>query len=150
MLHGHTEIAEYLAARGADRSLVRPVDELIGACLRADRAEVDALLAAEPALLQQALAERSDIVTRAAETGRLDAVELLIDLGVGVSDPQRVHRVTPLHVAAAQGRLDMVEVLLRAGADPNARDREFDATPSGWARHQGEVGVAEYLERYEG
>ena len=78
VLHGHTDIAEYLAARGADRSLIRPVDELIGACLRADRAEVDRLLTAEPALLRQALVERSDIVTRAAETGRLDAVEMLM------------------------------------------------------------------------
>lgn len=150
VLNGNVDIAEYLAARGADRSQVGSVDEFIGACLRGDRTTVDQLLTAEPALLDQALAERSDIVTRAVERGGLDAVQLLVDLGVDVNDPDRSRRITALHAAASDGRLDMVELLLRAGADPNARDRAFDATPSGWADHQGYTDIAQYLERLEG
>ena len=60
-------------------------------------------------------------MTRAAETGRLESVQLLIDLGVDVNDPERTQRITALHDAAASGRRDMVDLLLRAGADPNAR-----------------------------
>ncbi len=149
VLNGNVEIAEYLAARGADRSHVRPVDELIGACLRVDQTTVDQLLTAELSLLDQVLAERPDIVTRAVETGRLDAVQLLVGLGADVKDPERAQRITPLHAAASDGRRDMVELLLRAGADPNARDREFDATPSGWAAHQGHTDIARYLEGLE-
>ena len=149
VLQGNTEIAEYLAARGADRSHVRIVDEFIGACLRADETTVDQMLTADPSILDQALVERPDIMTGAVETGRLEAVQLLVRLGVDVNDPERTHRITALHDAASQGRLDIVDVLLRAGADPNARDREFDATPSAWAQHQGHTDIARYLESLE-
>ena len=149
VLNGNVDIAEYLAARGADRSHVGSVDELVGACLRGDQTTVDQVLTVEPSLLDQALAEGSDIVTRAVETGRLEAVQLLVQLGVDVNDPERSQRITPLHAAASNGRRDMVELLLRAGADPNARDREFDATPSAWADHQGHTDIAQYLETLE-
>jgi ankyrin repeat protein len=106
-------------------------------------------LTAEPSLLDQALAEHPDIVTRAVETGRLEAVQLLVNLGVDVTDPMRAQRITALHAAASEGRRDMVELLLRAGADPNARDCEFDATPSAWAHHQGHTDIAQYLASIE-
>ena len=149
VLNGNTEIAEYVAARGADRSHVDVVDELVGAFLRADHTAVERSLTADPSLLDRALAEHPDVMTRAAETGRLDAVQLLIDLGIDVNDPERTQRITALHDAAASGRRDIVELLLRAGADPNARDREFDATPSAWARHQGHTEIAAYLAALE-
>ena len=112
VLNGNTEIAEYLAARGADRSHVGVVDELVGAFLRADDTAMDRLLTADPSLLDRALAEHPDVMTRAAETGRLDAVQLLVDLGIDVNDPERTQRITALHDAAASGRRDIVELLL--------------------------------------
>lgn len=150
VLYGYIEVAEYLAALGADRSHVGSIDEFVGACLRGDRATVQERLTVDPSLLDGALSEHPDIVTRAVERGRPEAVQLLIDLGVGVNDPTRTQRITALHEAAASGRRDLVEMLLRAGADPNARDREFDATPSAWAQHQGHADIAQFLETLEG
>ena len=88
-------------------------------------------------------------MTRAVGTGRLEAVQLVIDLGVDVNDPARTQRITALHDAAASGRGDLVQLLLQAGADPNARDLEFDARPSGWADHQGHAELAQCLASLE-
>ena len=51
VVNGNIEIAELLAAAGAETSSVAPLTRFVGACLAADRAAVDDALAAEPDLL---------------------------------------------------------------------------------------------------
>ena len=55
----------------------------------------------------------------AAKSDRVDAIELLVELGARVdADP---YRGTPLAWAAANGRVAAIRTLVELGADPNQR-----------------------------
>jgi hypothetical protein len=56
VLGGNTEIAELLLAAGARQTALDPAHEFISACLSVDRHRVDALIASDPTVLQQAIA----------------------------------------------------------------------------------------------
>ena len=143
VLHGNLAIAELLAAAGADTSTVDALTVFVGACLAGDRRATDAKLAADPRLLQSALEQRGDLVARAAELGRGDAIRLLVDLGFDVNAR---HRTTALHEAAQHGNLQLAKLLVELGADPSVVDTEWDSPPAGWARHAGHTNVADYLD----
>jgi hypothetical protein len=145
VLHGNAEIAALLAAAGARVAPLDPVDELIAAGMRADRETVDRLLGADPTLARRAIAAHPDLVVRAAEVNRPDAIRLLVSIGYDVNAR---HRITALHEAASEGRLELVELLLELGADPTIRDTEFDATPAGWAGHLRRPEVLAYLDAH--
>ena len=101
-------------------------------------------VAANPELLASVLAERGDLVVRAAELGRGDAIRLLIDLGFDVNARRRT---TALHEAALHGNLPIAMLLIELGADPTIVDTEHNSTPAGWAEHSGHTGIAEYLQQ---
>ncbi len=143
VLHGNLAIAELLAAAGADTSTVDPVTVFVGACLAGDRRAVDAALATDSRLLQSALEQRDDLVARATELGRGDAIRLLVDLGFDVNVR---HRTTALHQAAQHGNLQLAQLLVELGADPHVVDTEWNSPPAGWARHGGHTHVADYLD----
>jgi ankyrin repeat protein len=140
-LSGSSEIADALAAAGADTTL-DPIDAFLAACMRADRPAVEKQLAADPTLRTQAAARRPHLIVRAAELGRLDAVRLLADLGFDVN---YVKRLTPLHQAAFDGNLELVKLLVELGADPTIEDRSYNATPLGWAEHNNQQAIIDYL-----
>lgn len=145
MLSGATEIAELLAAVGANTAL-DPVETLLAACMRADRATVEQLVATDASLTAQAVAQLPELIIRAAELGRLDSVRLLAELGFDVNHlRRRAPREAALHEAAFNGDLAMVKLLLELGADPTSRDRSYNATPLGWAEHNQKAEVIEYL-----
>jgi hypothetical protein len=144
VLHGNLEIARLLADAGADTDTVDPLTGLIGACLAGDRDAVEQAVSGDPLLLTRALAERSDLIARAVELGRPDAIRLLVDLGFDVNAR---HRTTALHEAAWRGDLAMVELLLDLGADPTITDTSFDSTPRGWAEHNRQAHVVTYLDQ---
>lgn len=144
VLNGNLAIAELLAAAGADTSTVDPLSRFIGSCLAGDRQAVDAALSVDAQLLTAALGERDDLVARAAELGRPEAIRLLVELGFDVNAR---HRTTALHEAALRGNLPLAMLLVQLGADPSIVDTEFDSTPAGWARHGDHLEVADYLER---
>jgi ankyrin repeat protein len=139
---GNAEVAELLREAGATQTPLDPVESLLAACMRADRAEAAELLAADPALAERAAAAEPERIIRAAELGRRDAVRLMAELGFDVNV---VRRTTALHGAASAGDLEMVKLLLELGADPSLLDTEFCATPLGWAEHNQQHEVAEYL-----
>ena len=114
--------------------------------MAADRPRVDALLAARPGLVAEAIARAPARVVRAAELHRPEAVRLLAELGFDVSARDRL---TALHQAAFDGDRVLVDVLLELGADPDARDTSFSATPSGWADHSHHDELAAYLRERE-
>lgn len=143
VLHGNLEIAALLALAGADTTVVEPLTPFIGLCLAADDAGGHDALRADNRLLERAKAERADLVARAVELGRPDAVRLLVDLGFDVNARRRT---TALHEAALRGDLPMVVLLLDLGADPTIVDEEYDSTPRGWAQHSDQTAVVEYLD----
>jgi ankyrin repeat protein len=145
MLSGSSEIADALAAAGADTTL-DPVDAFVAACMRADRPAVEAKLAAEPTLPARAVARRPQLIIRAAELGRLSAVRLLAELGFDVN---HVRRLTALHQAAFDGNLDLVKLLVELGADVTIQDRSYNSTPIGWAEHNNQQTVIDYLSRLQ-
>lgn len=147
VLHGNLHAADLLAAAGADTSTADPLTRLIGRCLAGNRAAVNDALAADPDLLDLARDRRPDLVARAAELGRVDAVQLLVDLGFDVNAR---HRTTALHEAALRGDLSMVAHLVDLGADPTIVDESYDSTPRGWAEHNGHDEVVAYLDGLEG
>jgi hypothetical protein len=145
MLSGSGEIAESLAAAGADTTL-DPLDAFLAACMRADRPSVEEQLAAEPRLTTRAVARRPQLIIRAAELGRIDAVRLLAELGFDVN---YLKRLTALHQAAFDGNLELVKLLVELGADPTIRDRSYNSTPLGWAEHNNQRAVIDYLVRLQ-
>ncbi len=147
MLRGHRETAELLRAAGAT-SGARELYAFMEAATAGDRDRVERLLAQDPTLTEQAIARYPAQLVRAAQTGSVGGVALLIDLGFDVNAInrlQRYHESAPLHEAAAHGNLEMIELLLAHGADPTLRDASYDSTPAGWAEHFGQTEAQQYL-----
>jgi ankyrin repeat protein len=136
-LHGHTDVAEILAAAGASTDLDE-FEEFVAACMRGDRAAA----AARPDLLRHALSRTPNLVNRAAEHGNIAAARLLVDLGFDVN---HLDRTTPLHGAAWNDDVAMVRTLISLGADPSIQDTEHHSTPLGWAEYGASTETAVYL-----
>jgi ankyrin repeat protein len=152
LLAADRAMADDLLARGARPAALDPVDALVAATLTVDRPAIDALLAADPALLGEAQRRRPSLVLRAAVDGGPDAVRLAVDLGFDVNAkgrqdaPIEQEWETALHHAAWEGNRPLAELLLALGADPTVEDHRFDGTPLGWARHGGRTAVIDLLE----
>jgi hypothetical protein len=135
LAHGELAAAERLLSRGAALTL------LVAVCMgRADDiARLAPVASAE---------ERQSALAGAALYGRVQALALLIDLGVDVNaySPPGFHpHGTALHHAVASGSLDAVKVLVEAGADLGTRDRVHNGTPLDWAQHLQETAIATYF-----
>jgi len=145
------EIAGLLAAAGATAHRLDPAHQLVAACMRADRATAEALLAADPGLVARAADPLwGNPLLRAAFLGRPDAVVLGVHVGFPLDDGKG----GPLHMAALVGDLAMVRLLVRLGADPTAvglvgdtpgQFAPADPTPAGWAAYNHQHAVVEFL-----
>src|SRR5205823_9565854 len=136
---GNREIAELLVAAGVEPRQLDPVERFIGACMRGDRAEVEALRTDE--LVRQAEHVYAPL-TRAAQFGRRDAVRLMLDVGFDINaladdTPMGGAGGTALHAAALEGNAELVRDLLAWGADPTILDPRFNSTARGWAEYGG-------------
>jgi ankyrin repeat protein len=130
---GHLAAAAALARHGAADELT-DADRLIGACVQADQAEMEQLVAGHPGLAEQVAAEEPGTLADVAGRAPASAVRLLVTLGFP-PDTRNGHRwgETALHAAADAGQADTVRYLLSLGADVNARDERFSATPLAFA-----------------
>ncbi len=131
-LHANEPVADWLRARGASDELP-PVDRLVAACGRGDRAAARAMLADRPALGDELTTEHYGALHRAAERGDLAALALLLDCGFDPNRGDEELGKTALHSAAMAGQPDAVRLLLARGASPDVRDREFKGQPLVWA-----------------
>jgi ankyrin repeat protein len=131
-LNGNGAIADWLRAHGAADEL-EPVDRLVAACGRGDRAAAEAMLAANPALRAELTDTHYAALYRAAEQGDSAMLALLIDCGFDPNHADDEMGKTALHSAAMAGRREAVRLLLARGASPTARDREFNGQPLVWA-----------------
>lgn len=129
---GRTGLADVLRRRGA-RDDATTIDRFLAACLRADRAEVQRQLAADPGLPARLAGAGPDALVRAAETGATVAVELMLDLGFDAGARGGEDGGTALHAAAYSGSAAAVRLLLGRGADIEARDTTWDGPPLEWA-----------------
>ena len=142
VLFGNVDVAGLLLAAGADEDAVDHFTRFVGACMAGDRTSVESMMQADASLLSQAIARRPDLIARAAERGRPDAVRLMAGLGFDVNARRRA---TALHEAAWRGDVAIARVLIDLGADPTITDREHHSTPRGWAEFGGHGEVAVYL-----
>lgn len=134
---GSREMADLLASFGATPSIVALEGEeaFTAACLRLDRAEARALLAAHPEYLSSPKA-----MTIAIMRDRADVVELLLDLGMSpdIEDPEE-GKQHPLHVAAYHDSLAIATLLIARGAQIDPRETRYESTPlwgAVWAQQQ--------------
>jgi ankyrin repeat protein len=129
---GKADVAAVLAGYGAvDDS--GDVDRLIGACMRADRAAAERLLAETPHLSDRLSGDDHAAVVDAADYLGAGPVALMLDLGFPVDAHRPVDGATALHAGAYCGRVDVVRLLLARGADVGRRDRQWQATALTWA-----------------
>ena len=78
-------------------------------------------------------AQQAAALIRAAETGNLAALTLMLDLGFGAGARGDENGGTALHAAAYSGSANAVRLLLGHGADLEARDATWDSPPLDWA-----------------
>lgn len=130
---GHRAAAAALASYGARDTITDP-DRLIGACVRADQAEVAQLVAGHPGLGERLADEEPGALADVAGRAPASAVRLLVGLGFPPDARNRSRwGETALHTAAGAGRAETVWYLLGLGADVDARDERFSATPLAYA-----------------
>ncbi|HEX2850487.1 MAG TPA: DinB family protein [Acidimicrobiales bacterium] len=102
----------------------------------------------EPEVTAGSLRREKDGVARAADLGRWDIVEELVDAGSDVNATSTGR--TALHQAAAIGDLQLVRLLVDHGAEVSPLDPDFRSTAEAWARQFGQLHVAEYLAQVGG
>lgn len=128
--HGRGDILAELEKRGFAPKYDEPLDALVAACARSDRAGVDTLLRDIPFLSQTLLQIGGTLLARFTGAGNLEGVRTLLDLGVSVDtlwpdgDPywELTRNSTALHVAAWRAHHDIVRELIARGANVNATD----------------------------
>ena len=123
---GHLQIARLLEEAGVPATELNDVERFTSLCLAGDEPGTRAMLARSPDLLDRA---PKAMVNRAADTGRIEAARLALDLGF---DPNHIDDVAPLHIAAGHEKEAIVRLLLSRGARLSLREPFYDATPVGW------------------
>ncbi|HUB40347.1 MAG TPA: ankyrin repeat domain-containing protein [Streptosporangiaceae bacterium] len=130
---GRMDLAALLRQHGATDD-ASDADVFLSACLSADRASAERLLASQRDLLNQLTSEQqAAAMIRAAETGNTEAIRIMLDAGFPVGVRGGEQRSTALHAAAFAGSADITRLLIDRGADVGARDGEWDDTPLGWS-----------------
>jgi len=142
LVNGNREIAEYLLSHGATKTSLSELNQFSVACINGDEGQARDLLAKDPTLIRQLSFQRTELLTRAAESGKGDAIRLMHSLGFDLNERRRT---TPIHLAASVGNLELVKLMIELGADPMIRDAEFNGTALGWANYSGKTEVCEFL-----
>lgn len=125
---GHAQVLELLLQRAG------PLDRLLDALWCADDGRADAVLAADPHLVDRAPATALHQVADAARNNNVAAVSAMLRRGFPVTALSQ-HGATPLHWAAFHGNPDMVKEVLKYDPPLSARDRQFKGTPMDWLIH---------------
>lgn len=131
---GRNLVADALRAHGASDAGLRPIDELIGACLRTDANDARSILSRSPDAPKDASAEDFDVLVQAAAMNIGPQVQMMAQCGFDLGGFAE-NGATALHTAAWHGHLDMVRTLVGFHAPVNARDRTYGSSALAWAAH---------------
>ncbi len=132
-IQGRDDLADPLRRYGAAGD-ISGTDLFLAACQRADRDAVQEQLHGDPGLPGRlSEAQQAAALIRAAETGHVEALRLMLDLGFPVDARGGDHGGTALHAAAYCGSAGAVRLLLDHGADLEARDATWNSPPLDWA-----------------
>ena len=126
---GRADVLNALEKRGVPLNL-EGVDRLIAECALGNREGVNQLVAAEPQLKNQLLAQGGTLLAEFAGAGNADGLRCLLDLGVSVGALYEegdiyfgiARQSTALHVAAWRAWPEAVKELINRGAPVNAVD----------------------------
>ena len=122
---GHKDVLDFLLSRAP------PLDRVMQALWSGDGDAADAVLAAEPAVIEQAPPQVLRQVADAARNNNTAAVKAMLARGFPVTAVSQ-HGATPLHWAAFHGNPDMLQDVLGYGPPIEMRDRDFSGTAMGW------------------
>lgn len=136
---GHGDILELLVAHGAPRPNLTAADRFRMAVVTGDASEARRLASEDGALSRQPA-----LLVRLAQSNRLDAVRLLLDLGADPNAMTMNGRVA-LHEAAWAGHREMIDLLMERGARLDVRSGAHDGTPVGYAHHAGRFDLRDHL-----
>jgi Ankyrin repeats (many copies)/Ankyrin repeat len=124
----HLDVLDLLMQR-AD-----PLERLLDALWRGDGTAADAVLLAEPGLVQRAPIRALHQVADAARNNNTAAVRAMLARGFPVTAISQ-HGAMPLHWAAFHGNPEMLRDVLAQSPPIEARDRDHDGTAVGWLIH---------------
>lgn len=126
--HGHLEISRLLQEAGAPVSELNDVERFVSLCMAGDEPGARTMLERVPHL--PALAPK-DLVSKAVNTGRKEAVNLVLDLGF---DPNWMDEAAALHnVGTLADHEEIARLLIERGASLTLREPFYDGTPVEWA-----------------
>ena len=142
--NGQADMADLLVKYGAKPSAFVPDDKELftDACLRLDREGARRLLQQHPALLKT-----TDAIFAATNRDRVDAVELLLDLGMSpnVEDSEKQR---PLHIAGYKDAVRVAQLLIDRGAEIDMREANWSNTPLDCAVYYQHPRMIALLSRY--
>lgn len=142
---GYTGMAALLARYGAAPTppILEGHDAFIGACIALDRQRARAMIEQHPEYLSDPRA-----IFAVLRLDRVDAVEMLLDLGVSPDSADPKTGARALHIAASAGAERSAALLIERGANVDARDAIYDSPPLGWASYFQHARMIELLGRY--
>lgn len=127
-IRGRGDVLRLFAERGFEVKL-EGAERLAAACALADRAQIDAIVAEQPALRDALVSYGWHLLGAFAGVGNTDGVRCLLDLGVPVDTlyPGDAYfgtpaRSTALHVAAWRANPDTMQLLIERGVPVDAKD----------------------------
>lgn len=112
---GLSDVAERLLRAGA-KADDQPGDAFLGACARADRASVQAMLAGDPGLLAKLPPQALRLLPELAAAGADDAVRLMVEAGWPIATRGGDIDGSPLNWAVFRGNAALARFLLAHGA----------------------------------
>ncbi len=128
-----TEVAEFLAQRGADTAL-NAADQFAIAVGTGRLDDAREILNREPGVIHTGNPEEDRLLADIAGRNDSAAVKFLIEAGANVAAPG-LDDGTPLHIAAWFGQPDNVQLLIDAGAPLDLYDSVHESTPIHWGAH---------------
>jgi hypothetical protein len=131
---GNIAVADVLGAHGANAGDVRPIDELVGACRRADADAAWSIVRSHPDVVKTMGLQDREVLLQAAAKNRLAQVTLMSELGFDLGAFGECG-ATALHVAAWHGHVEIAELLVHFLAPVNVRDATYGTSSLGWAAH---------------
>lgn len=113
--HGRADVAEWLISNGAENTTTT-IDQFVGAAMQADKNTVDALLLANPDIIQQFTTEDHSLLCKAVLSPNRAALPLMLHVGFNPNQ-HTTAELSPLHTACWFGRCDALAELLRCDVD---------------------------------